>query len=58
MRMQTHSPIPTESTGTATGTDRRTVRQRSIGLGIEEVPLGGHPDPEGQETADSDRGLH
>ena len=49
--------IPTESTGTATGTDCGTVCQRSIGPRIEEVPLGGHPDPEGQETSDSDRGM-
>ena len=32
--------------------------KRSIGPGIEEVPLGGHLDPERQETPDSDRGLH
>ena len=42
----------------ATRTDRGTVRQRSIGPGVEEVPLGGHPDPEGQETTDSHRSLH
>ena len=58
MRRVVSGGIPTESTGTVTGTDRGTVRQRSIGPGIEEVPLGGHPDPEGQETPDSDRGLH
>ena len=59
MMMQTHSPMPSQScVGAATGTDRGTVRQRSIGPGIEEVPLGGHPDPEGQETADSVRSLH
>ena len=41
-----------------TGTDCRTVRPGSIGSRIEKVPLGSHPDPEGQETSDSDRGLH
>ena len=50
--------VSTESTGIETGIDRVAVRQRSIGPGIKEIPLGGHPDPEGQETSDSDRGLH
>ena len=50
--------IPTESTGTAPGADCGTVRQRSIGPRVEKVPLGGHPDSEGHETPDSDRGMH
>ena len=50
--------LSTESTGTTTGADRRTVCQRSIGPGTHEIPLGGHPDPEGQEASNSDRGLH
>ena len=53
--------VPTESTqstGIATGIDRGAVRQMPIGPGTKEIPLGGHPDPEGQETSDSDRGLH
>ena len=50
--------VSTESTVIATGTDRGAVRQRPIGPGTKEIPLGGHPDPEGQDTSDSDRGLH
>ena len=50
--------IPTETTGTATGTDCGTVLQRPIGSRTEEIPLGGHLDSEGQETSDSDPGLH
>ena len=47
-----------ESTRIATGTDCGAVRQRPIGPGTKEIPLGGHPDSEGQETSYSDRGLH
>ena len=46
--------VPTESTRAATGIDRGTVCQRSIGPGTEEIPLGSNPDPEGQETSNSD----
>ena len=44
--------------GTTTGADRGTGCQRSIGPGTQEIPLGGHPDPEGQKASNSDRGLH
>ena len=52
------SGIPTEPTRDATRTDCRTVCLGSIRPGVEEISLGGHPDPEGQEITDTDRGLH
>ena len=45
--------ISAEPTGTMTGADRRTVCQRTIGPGTEEVSLGGDPDTEGSETSDT-----
>ena len=39
--------ILAKPTGTATGTDRRAVCQRTIGPGTEEISLGGDPDSEG-----------
>ena len=45
--------IPTKPTGAETGADRRTVRERTVRSGAQEVYLGGDPDSEGQETPDS-----
>ena len=36
-----------------TGVDRRTVRQRTVRPGAEEILMDGDKDTEGQETADT-----